>query len=81
MKIKTTSTFTLEPEEAAALGTVVDLLNEIAEECDKYVAAILSFEDSFAPFADLIITTNFLNRLWADGSASVSTTNYEEDDE
>lgn len=79
MKIKTTSTFTLEPEEAAALGTVVDLLIEMKEEIDIYSNLIV--EGVSIPFSTLNKTAQFLDHLWAIGSASVSTANYEEDDE
>ena len=81
MKIKTTSTFTIESEEATALGTVVDLLNEMMEECDEYVDSDLFIGDTPIPFSTLNETAQFLDYLWAVGSASVSTTNYEEDDE
>lgn len=79
MKIKTTSTFTLEPEEAAALGSVVDLLIEMRDEID--ICSNLIVEGVSIPFSTLDETTRFLDYLLAVGSASVSTTNYEEDDE
>ena len=79
MKIKTTSTFTLEPEEVAALGTVIDLLIEMKEEIDIYSNLIVG--DTPIPFSTLNETAQFLDYLWAIGSASVSAANYEEDDE
>lgn len=79
MKIKTTSTFTLEPEETIALGTVVDLLIKMKEEIDTYSNLIV--EGVSIPFSTLNETARFLDYLWAIGSASVSTANYEEDDE
>jgi hypothetical protein len=81
MKIKTTSTFTIESEEAAALGTIVDLLNEMMEECDEYVDSDLFIGDTPIPFSTLNETAQFLDYLWAVGSASVSTANYEDEDE
>lgn len=81
MKIKTTSTFTLESEEAAALCTVVDLLIEMREECDEYVDSDLTIGDTPIPLSTLNEAAQFLDYLWAIGSASVSATNYKEDDE
>ena len=81
MKTKTTSTFTLEKNELAALGTVVDLLNEMQEECDEYVNSDLTLGDSRVSFTMLSETVHFLDYLWACGSASISAANYDEDDE
>ena len=81
MKTKTTSTFTLEENELAALGTVVDLLNEMQEECDEYVNSDLTLGDSRVSFTMLSETVHFLDYLWACGSASISAANYDEDDE
>ena len=81
MKIKTTSTFTLESVEATALGIVVDLLNEMKEECDEYVDSDLTIGDTPFPFSILGETAFFLDYLWSVGSASVFTANYEGDDE
>ena len=81
MKTKTTSTFTLEENELAALGTVVDLLNEMQEECDEYVNSDLTLGDSRVSFTMLSETVHFLDYLWACGSASISAANYEDEDE
>ena len=81
MKTKTTSTFTLEKNELAALGTVVDLLNEMQEECDEYVNSDLTLGDARVSFTMLNETVHFLDYLWACGSASISAANYDEDDE
>lgn len=80
MKTKTTSVFTLETEETAALGIVVDLLNEMMEECDEYVDSDLFVGDTPIPFSTLNEAAHFLDCLWVVGSASVSAANYEEDD-
>ena len=81
MKIKTTSTFTLESEELAAIDAVINLLSEMMEECDEYVDSNLTIGDISVPVSTLNATADFLDYLLVISSASVSTANYEEDNE
>ena len=81
MKVKTTSTFTLEENELAAIGTVIDILNDMMNEADEYGEAAMRVDDYGYPLSIPANATLFLDSLWSTGCAEISAANYDEDDE